>query len=76
MNFFKSSNIFLHRQTFIGMIHSILIDFCQIKKFNSNNTNNINLIERIILKNFKNDLITLSKDRVVSVRICMSEMFL
>jgi hypothetical protein len=31
MNFFKKSNIFLHRQTFIGMIHSILIDFCQIK---------------------------------------------
>ena len=28
MNFFKNSKTFTHRQTFIAMIKSILLDFC------------------------------------------------
>jgi len=54
MQLFRESNKYNYRQTFIGMIESILIDFCELKETNDN------LIEQIIIEHFENDLIELS----------------
>lgn len=62
MRQFKESNRYNFRQSFIGMIESIFIDFCDIKVKQ-------NLIDEIIIAYFDKDMIDLSQDKVVNVRI-------
>ena len=70
MRLFKESNKYNYRQTFIGMIQSIFCDFCQVKPLSDKN-----LIEMILVNHFSNDIIDLSKDKVVNVRLCLAEAF-
>ena len=51
------------------MIRCIFCDFCQLRMDSSN------LIETVIIKHFTSDLIDLSQDRVVNVRLCLAEAF-
>ena len=67
LKFFKGSNTYLHRQTFVIMLGSILIDFCQ--------TADDRLVKEIIIGKFKGDLEQLSKDKVVPVRLEVARVF-
>lgn len=69
MQLFKESNRYNYRQTFLGMIRCIFCDFCQLQEDSSN------LIEVVLIKHFTNDIIELSTDRVVNVRLCLAEAF-
>ena len=51
------------------MIQSIFCDFCELKETDTN------LIETIVIQHFNQDLIDMSKDRVVNVRISLAEAF-
>lgn len=80
MKFFKNSKTFTHRQTFVGMIKSMLLDFCQIQtaeqnQVEFNGARKFNLIESVVIKHFQNDLVELSQDKVVNVRISLAECF-
>jgi hypothetical protein len=57
MHLFKESNKYNYRQTFIGMVQSIFVDFCQV-----NAQSDKNLIELIIVNHFAQDILDLSKD--------------
>jgi len=70
MELFKQSNKYNYRQTFLGMIQSIFCDFCQLHQASSHN-----LVEEIVIKHFGADLVELSKDQVVNVRLCLAEAF-
>ena len=61
MELFFESNKYNYRQTFICMIESIFLDFCQDK--------DSSLINSIVIGHFKTQLVTLSTDRVVNVRL-------
>ena len=61
MKEFKDSNRYNFRQTFVGMIESIFLDFCEEPK--------VDLIQEIIFKYFLKDLMDISTDRVVNVRL-------
>ena len=54
------------------MMESILKDFCELP--NEHETK-VDLIEGIIIKHFQKDLIDLSKDKVVNVRIQLADSF-
>lgn len=51
------------------MITSILLDHCDVDENASEQEASINLVESVILKNFREDLIALSKDKVVNTRL-------
>lgn len=70
MRQFKESNRYNFRQSFIGMIESIFKDFCEI-----DNTSYVNLIDEIIIAYFDKDIIDLSTDRIVNVRIFLAKAF-
>lgn len=72
MTFFQSSRTFTHRQTFICMIKSIILNFCSI---NIDSSCDLNLIDSIVIKYFEKGLLDLSKDKVVNVRISLAECF-
>ena len=76
MTFFQSSKTYTHRQTFICMIKSIFLDFCNIDVSDSPAPgSDLNLIEAIIIKYFQQGLLDLSTDKVVNVRISLAECF-
>jgi len=68
MKEFKMSNRYNFRQAFVCMIESIFLDFCE--------NDGIDLIKEIIVPHFLQDLHDISVDRVVNVRIMLSECFL
>ena len=70
MRQFKESNRYNFRQSFIGMIQSIFVDFCNI-----DSNNKANLIDEIIIAYFDKDIIDLSTDKIVNVRIFMARAF-
>lgn len=70
MSLFKESNKYNYRQTFIGMLQSIFIDFCQLTSASSHN-----LIEEVVIRHFQRDVLELSRDRVVNVRLCLASAF-
>lgn len=74
MKQFKESNRYNFRQSFVGMIQSILIDFCDVNE-NDPSNKRTNLIEKIIFQFFQKDLIDLSTDKVVNVRLYLAEAF-
>jgi hypothetical protein len=52
------------------MIESIFIDFCELE-----NDSPVNLIDEIIIAYFDKDIIDLSTDRIVNVRIFLAKAF-
>ena len=68
----KNSKSYTNRQTFISMIESILKDFCELPEPNQTKSD---LIEGVIIKHFHKDLIDISKDKVVNVRIQPADSF-
>ena len=66
MKEFKESNRYNFRQSFVCMIESIFLDFCE---------SSTDLIKEIVLPNFMQDLLDISMDRVVNVRIQLAECF-
>ena len=68
----KNSTTYTNRQTFVSMIESILKDFCELPEANQTKAD---LIEGVIIKHFQKDLIDISKDRVVNVRIQLADSF-
>ena len=54
------------------MIESILKDFCELPQPNQTKAD---LIDGVIIKHFQKDLIDISKDRVVNVRIQLADSF-
>ena len=74
MKFLKNNTTFTNRQTFVCMIESILVDFCELPECASESKSD--LIESIIIKYFEKDLIDLSKDKVVNVRIKLADTFM
>lgn len=70
MRQFKESNRYNFRQSFIGMIESIFVDFCSVE-----NASQVNLIDEIVIAYFDKDIIDLSIDRVVNVRIFLAKAF-
>ena len=56
------------------MIESILADFCELPE--SSLETKTDLIESIIIKHFEKDLIDISKDKVVNVRIKLADTFM
>lgn len=76
MTFFQTSKTYTHRQTFIAMIKSILIDFCKIDVSDTPAPgSDLNLIEAIVIKYFEKGLLDLSTDKVVNVRVSLAECF-
>mmetsp|Transcript_5449 Transcript_5449/g.8478 ORF Transcript_5449/g.8478 Transcript_5449/m.8478 type:complete len:122 (+) Transcript_5449:2349-2714(+) len=71
MRYFKDSRIFTHRQTFVCMMESILVDFVDLEA----PKREVNLIELVIVKRFLKDFNELSKDRVPNVRISLAKAF-
>ena len=69
MKEFKMSNRYNYRQAFVCMIESIFLDFCD-------SANGLDLIQEIVVPYFIQDLIEISQDRVVNVRIQLAECFL
>ena len=74
MKQFKESNRYNFRQSFVGMVQSILVDFCYVNESEPQNKRT-NLIEKIIFQYFQKDLVDLSVDRVVNVRLYLAEAF-
>lgn len=68
----KTSTTYTNRQTFVSMIESILKDFCELPQ---ENQTKVDLIEGVIIKHFQKDLIDISKDKVVNVRIQLADSF-
>ena len=76
MTFFQSSRTFTHRQTFICMIKSLILDFCSIDTSEKAAPgSDLNLIDSIVIKYFEKGLLDLSQDKVVNVRISLAECF-
>jgi hypothetical protein len=63
MRLLKESSTYVHRQSFCGMVQSI---FC---------CDDPELIGSILVKHFQRDIIDLSIDKVVNVRISLAEAF-
>lgn len=52
------------------MIESVFIDFCNIENHSQNN-----LIDEILIAYFDKDIIDLSTDRIINVRIFLAKAF-
>jgi len=74
LKYFKDSPSCQHRQTFVCMMQSILCDYFDVDA-QVEEGRRIDLIELIVVKKFQKDLVELSKDKVVNVRIQLAEAF-
>ena len=72
MKYMKTSTTYTNRQAFVSMIESILKDFCELPQENQTKAD---LIEGVIIKHFHKDLLDISKDKVVNVRIQLADSF-
>lgn len=63
MRLLKSSKTFVHRQSFCGMVQSIL------------SSDDLEITKQFLIKNFLPDLQDLSTDKVINVRITLAQAF-